>query len=392
MFASPDNSSKRPMRIAIVGSRGIPARCGVAETLAEEIARRLSVQGVEVTVFCEATQGGRAVRLGRIRLEYVRLMSGGPLGRLLYEVASLVRARKNFDVVYMLGYGSSLACWVPRLWGRKVWVNMGGLEWKRSKWGFLVRLWLKIMEGIACRAAHRIVFDNQALADEVQARCKPKAQVSVLAYGAHTVTKATDIEPLRAHGLEAGRYMLMVCRFEPENHVLEIVRAAAKRETGAPLIVVANSRADTAWQKEVMAHAGPMVRFLGPVYDQEVLLALRFHCKVYLHGHSVGGTNPSLLEAMGCGSLVLAHDNPFNREVLGSMGRYFMDEADLENKLVAAEDTPDRQRQMIGDGARDRVMNYYVWDQVATGYLNLMAQEMSRPATASEVSLHGASS
>lgn len=378
MSSSPDSSTKRPLRIAILGSRGIPARYGGFETFAEEIARRLSAQGVEVTVFCEATKGGRPMRLGRIRLEYVRVPKLGPLGRIWYEVRSLIRARKGHDVVYMLGYGSSFGCWIPRLFGRRVWINMDGLEWRRSKWGWFAKRWLKAMEGMACKAAHRLIFDNLALAEEVQVRRNPPASSSVLAYGAPLVVKPPGVDPLRALGLEAGRFILMVCRFEPENHVLEIVRAAAARDSGAPLIVVSNTSANNAWQKEVMAQAGPLVRFLGPVYDPEVLRALRFHSQLYVHGHSVGGTNPSLLEAMGCGNFILAHDNPFNREVLGPMARYFSDEQDLATKLVEAEQAPERQRRMTGDAARDRAMNHYSWDQVASGYLELLNHEVHR--------------
>ncbi len=380
------------MRIAIVGSRGIPARYGGFETFAEEIARRLSDQGVEVTVFCEASKGGRTMRMGRIRLEYVRLFGGGPLGRILYEVGSLLRCRKGYDVVYMLGYGTSFACWIPRLFGRKVWINMDGLEWRRSKWGPLAKSWLKAMEGIACRVAHRLIFDNQALADQVSERRKPQAAISVLAYGAPLVTKTPSVEHLHALGLEAHKYLLMVCRFEPENHVLEMVRAAASRDAGSPLIVVSNTNEDGQWQKEVMAQAGPLVRFLGPVYDQEVLRALRFHCLVYVHGHSVGGTNPSLLEGMGCGSYILAHDNPFNREVLGPMGSYFDCEADFADRLWDAERTSERQRRMVGDGARDRVMNYYNWEQVADGYFALLRAEVTHAPCAPRPSIQSASS
>lgn len=385
-------SPKRPLKIAILGSRGIPARYGGFETFAEEIARRLTDQGVDVSVFCEATKGGRSMRMGRIKLEYVPVPCRGPLGRILYEVGSLLRCIKGYDVVYMLGYGTSFACWVPRLFGRKVWINMDGLEWRRSKWGPLAKFWLKGMEGIACKVAHRLIFDNKALADQVQERRKPSAQISVLAYGAPLVIKTPDVEPLTALGLEARNYLLMVCRFEPENHILEMVRAAANRESGPPLIVVSNTNTDGAWQKEVMCHAGPLVRFLGPVYDQKTLRALRFHSQVYVHGHSVGGTNPSLLEAMGTGSFVLAHDNPFNREVLGPMGRYFVDEGDFADKLWDAERTSERQRRMIGDGARDRVMNKYNWSKVADGYLGLLNAEVAQSHTNSQASVQGATS
>ncbi|MEZ5975092.1 MAG: DUF1972 domain-containing protein [Planctomycetota bacterium] len=363
----------RPLRLAILGSRGIPARYGGFETFAQEIALRLSEQGVETTVFCEALAGGRPVRYGKVRLEYARAPFGGPPARILYDLFCLWRARSRYDVVYMLGYGSAFLCWIPRLFGTKVWINMDGIEWQRSKWGGFARWWLKSMEGIACRVANRLIFDNGALGHSVAQRRRNLPPQSVLAYGAPVVATPPDVGRLRTMGLEPGRYLLTVGRFEPENHLLEIVRAAAAREGGAPLIVVTSTAERTPWQREVLTHAGRLVRFVGPVYDQEVLRALRYHCLAYLHGHSVGGTNPTLLESMGCGNLILAHDNPFNREVLGEMGRFFADEADLSDKLWDVERMGERQRRLIGDGARDRVINLYTWDHVAHGYLELLS-------------------
>ncbi len=367
-----ESQTAKPLRVAILGSRGIPARYGGFETFAQEIAARLCERGVDVSVFCEAKSGGRPVRFGKVRLDYVHAFPKGPLGRIIYDLGCLWRARNKYDVVYMLGYGSSFLCWIPRLFGSRVWINMDGLEWRRSKWGPMARIWLKAMEGIACRVANRLVFDNQALASSVAQRRKVKGEISVLAYGAPVIGKTPDPAKIRSLGLEPGRYMLAVCRFEPENNLLEMVRAAAMRSEGAPLVVVSSTAERTPWQREVMAQAGPMVRFFGPVYDTQVLRALRFHSLAYVHGHSVGGTNPSLLESMGCGSLVLAHDNPFNREVLGEMGRYFADEEDFADKLWDIERMSERQRRMIGDGARDRIVNFYRWELVTEGYLGLI--------------------
>ena len=391
MTSEPDTPSSRPMRIAILGSRGIPARHGGFETFAQEIALRLSERGVEATVFCEAKAGGRPVRFGKVRLEYVRAPLAGPIARILYDLGGLLRCRKRYDVVYMLGYGSAFLCWIPRVFGRQVWINMDGLEWQRSKWGPLARLWLKTMEGLACRLAHRVIFDNQALQHAVAKRRKRIAPTSVLAYGAPVQTKAPDAARVRSLGLEPGRYLLAVCRFEPENNLLEIARAAAAREGGAPLVVVSTTEERTPWHKQVMAQAGPMVRFIGPVYDPAVLRALRFHALCYLHGHSVGGTNPSLLEAMGCGNLVLAHDNPFNREVLGEMGRYFVDEADLADKLWDIERMSERQRRLIGDGARDRVVNFYGWNAITDAYVHLLNEELADTQAAANPAFRQAS-
>ena len=136
--------SPKPLRIAILGSRGIPARFGGFETFAQEIALRLADHGVEVTVFCEAKPGGRPVRFGKVRLEYVKAPFGGPLARILYDLGGYLRTLRGYDVVYMLGYGSCVSWRGCRaLFGRKVWINMDGLEWRRSKWGPLAKLWLQ---------------------------------------------------------------------------------------------------------------------------------------------------------------------------------------------------------------------------------------------------------
>ncbi len=392
MTADSETPTSRPLRLAILGSRGIPARHGGFETFAQEIAARLSERGVEVTVFCEAKPGGRPVRYGKVRLEYVRAPFGGSLARVFYDLGALLRARKRYDVVYLLGYGSAFLAWIPRLFGRQLWINMDGLEWRRSKWGPLTSRWWKAMEGLAARWAHRLIFDNQAVALEVAQRRPKLAPHSVIAYGAPVQTQAPDPARVRALGLEPGRYLLTVCRFEPENNLLEIVSAAAQREGGAPLVVVSSTAERTAWQKKVMAHAGPLVRFIGPVYDPAILRTLRYHCQIYLHGHSVGGTNPSLLEAMGAGNMVLAHDNPFNREVLGEMGRYFSDPDDLADKLWDLERMSDRQRSLIGDGARDRVVNFYSWSAVTDRYIELLNESMSPEQTGASAPVRQASS
>src|SRR5579863_1049515 len=133
-------------KIAILGTRGLPANYGGFETFADEISKRLVQQGFYVTVFCEASSGSQPRKFGEVNLEYAPARKLGPLSTVAYDLACLWRARKGFDVVYMLGYGASLFCFLPRLWGTDVWINMDGLEWKRRKWSLVARSYLHLME------------------------------------------------------------------------------------------------------------------------------------------------------------------------------------------------------------------------------------------------------
>jgi len=169
-----------------------------------------------------------------------------------------------------------------------------------------------------------------------------------------------------------------VCRCEPENHVLELVRTHARSGTPRPLVVVANTDRDTPYCEQVLAWRSDRVRFLGPIYEPRVLSALRVHGHTYLHGHGVGGTNPSLLEAMGCGAFVIAFDNAFNREVLGPAGLYFQGEESLRAALEAASGTSSGEREALGRAARERVERHYTWEAVAQDYAALLGEVAER--------------
>lgn len=364
-----EKKTARP-RLAILGSRGIPARYGGFETFAEQISVRLVEAGFDVTVFCERAEGPRPTEYRGVRLEYVAAPALGPLGAPVFDVLSLVRARRSFDVVYMLGYGAGLFCWIPRLFGSEVWINMDGLEWKRAKWGPLGRAWLWAMSYAATLAASRLIFDNAAVRDEVvgtRRLCN-----SVVEYGAPVVEDEPDPSALEAFGLEPGSYYLVVCRVEPENHVLEIVRGFESSATLKDLVVVGNVAKRTPYVQRVLDAAGLRVRFPGPIYDAEVLRALRTHCAAYLHGHSVGGTNPSLLEAMACGNVAISHENPYNREVLGDDALYFRTEDELARRLSDCERLVPDERARLRARGRERVATYYSWERIAARYAEFL--------------------
>lgn len=365
------------LRIAILGTRGIPAGYGGFETFAEQLAVRLAARGHQVTVYAEAE--GRAPSPDRchqgVRVRERRRPHWGPASTLAYDSACLWDARRGHDLVYMLGYGAAWACWLPRALGTPVWINVDGLEWARSKWSAPARLYLRCMEWLAPRTATRLIADAQAIAARMQERYPRGAPCSFIAYGAEPVGQA-DPARLAQWGLEPGGYLLAVARPEPENHVLEIIEGCLLQPAALPLVVVGQVRADGSdYQRRLLALAGPRVRFIGGVYEPAQLQSLRLHAACHLHGHSVGGTNPSLLEALACGNWVIAHDNPFNREVARDAADYFADPAALAAALAAWSATPPAQRRARAARARQIIARHYTWEQIADRYEALALEQ-----------------
>lgn len=369
------NAAGGVMKIAILGARGIPARYGGFETFAEKLALGLAELGFQVTVFCEGQEGQPPTKYHEVELRYHSAPALGPLQTIVYDLKCLWSARRGFDVVYMLGYGVAPFCALPRLWHTTVWINPDGVEWARAKWNALAKFYFRCMEWFSVRAANRVIADARAIAAHLERRHGALPACSVIPYGCEIVSTPPDPAPLQMWGLKADRYFLVVCRLEPENHVLEILEAFRRSHSARHLVVVGNDRASTPYVQQLLTVRDPRIRMIGTVYDAPVLSALRSGAFAYLHGHSVGGTNPSLLEAMGCGNLVLAHDNPFNRETLGDEGLYFRTTVDLAATIDALESGPedlDRRRA----GARERARTFYNWNGIIEQYATLLRQSV----------------
>ena len=355
------------MKLAILGTRGIPAQYGGFETFAEELAVRLVQHGVDVTVFCERQAHDQYAEYMGVKLFYVPVFRLGPLSTIIFDLLCLWHARKAFRVVYMLGYGASLFCFLPRLWGNKVWINMDGLEWSRSKWSWAAKLWLRAMEALAMWTPNRIIADADGILKHLQGRYNHLPDASVISYGAKVVDIPPPISILDEFGLQSKSYLLVVCRLEPENHLLEIIEGYRTSTITLPLIILGNHLVGTSYVKSLVSYMNENIRFIGTVFNQGKLLALRYHSYAYIHGHSVGGTNPSLLEAMGCGNCIIAHDNQFNREVAGASALYFGDTSSLSEILSYMGDTSKNCM-----AARQIVRERYTWHKVVSEYLRLL--------------------
>jgi glycosyltransferase involved in cell wall biosynthesis len=367
------------MKIAILGTRGIPSHYGGFETFAEQLATRLVERGHEVTVYCEAGDGDQLDSYHGVRLSYVASPHVSSLSTILFDLRCLWEARKSYDVIYMLGYGSAVFCFLPRIWGTEVWINMDGIEWARAKWGFAARAYFRAMEAIAMWTANCVIADAENIRRHLVRRHARLPKCHVIAYGSNVPRVEPDLEEISKWHLQPNEYYLVVARLEPENNVQEIIagyRASGSRRT---LVIVGNHLTQTAYVKQITSVAGEGVLFVGGIYDPAVLQSIRFYARAYLHGHSVGGTNPSLLEAMACRNLVIAHDNPFNREVLDDCGMFFSTPKELSTIIRMLEEDHDRFAR-IRDSALRRVTESYNWDRVADQYCECLHDPANLPA------------
>jgi glycosyltransferase involved in cell wall biosynthesis len=359
------------MRIAMLGTRGVPARYGGFETAVEEIGQRLVLRGHEVTVYCrDARRTSPDTYLG-MRLVHLPSVKGKALETPTHMALSALHLATHPRHDVAIVFNSANAPFLPlmRLARTPVAVHVDGLEWKRAKWGWAGRRYYRWAESYAVRWADALIADAQGIADYYAEEFG--ADTELLSYGAPIqVSPCRDRLPELEVAPEG--YHLVVARFEPENHVEEIVAGYRRSSAERPLLVVGSAPYADEYTTRVRRAAGddPRIRILGGLWDQDQLDQLYAHCLTYVHGHSVGGTNPSLLRAMGAGTDVIAYDVSFNREVLGECGSYFAQPADLPDLFHAAERRPDLARRR-GAHHRSRAANLYDWLEVSAGYEQL---------------------
>ncbi|NEK94846.1 glycosyltransferase family 1 protein [Modestobacter muralis] len=363
------------LRIALVGTRGVPARYGGFETAVEEVGRRLAEDGHDVVVYCRTTAdaprpaehlGMRLVHLPALRRRSLETLSHTGL-----SVLHLLTHRVDAAIVF----NAANAPWLPlvRAAGIPVATHVDGLEWKRAKWGGIGKRYYRVVEALSVRWSDALIADARGIADYY--RDEFAAPTELIAYGAPKIDAAGS-DKLAGAGLTERGYHLVVARFEPENHVDVIVDGYRRSGAELPLVVVGSAPYADDYTRRVHSLADERVRFLGGVWDQELLDQLYANCATYLHGHSVGGTNPSLLRAIGAGAATIAYDVSFNREVLETSGRYFSTAEDVATALTAAEADPARTRK---DGKRARLLSArYDWDHVAQGYAQLCRRLAAR--------------
>ena len=363
------------MRIAMVGTRGVPARYGGFETAIEEIGQRLVERGHEVLVYCRGAEQPRPeshLGMELVHLPAARKKSLETLSHSALSVAHLFRQRKRVDAAVLFNAANSPFLPVMRAAGIPTAVHVDGLEWRRSKWAGTGRHYYRTAESLAVRWGDALIADAKGIADYYQEAFG--AETELIAYGAPIQVDA-GAERISELSLVPRKYHLVVARFEPENHVFEIVSGYSKSTATLPLAVVGSAPYADEYTARISAVAArdSRIHLLGGVWDQQQLDELYANALTYLHGHSVGGTNPSLLRAIGAGTGTIALDVVFNREVLGDDGLFFSSPDDLLEKLEKAETDPGEMLRR-GSALRDRAGSLYRWDDVAEKYEELLGR------------------
>lgn len=367
--------SEEALRIALVGTRGVPARYGGFETAMEEVGRRLVERGHIVTAYCRNGNSGAQpdpdayLGMRLIHLPALRHRSLETLSHTFASATHVAFSRRRYDAVIMCNGANSVAIPVLHAAGVPVAVNVDGLEWRRSKWGRVARRYYRAAEGLSVRWADALVADARGIADYYW--WEFGAGMREIPYGAPDLSDM-GTDRLTELGLTADGYHLVVARFEPENNVAIMIEGYLRSDARLPLIVVGSNPYPTDYADTVqrLADRSDRVRLLGGVWDQELLDQLYKGALTYLHGHSVGGTNPSLLRAMGAATATIAYGCTFNREVAGEQGIYAATSDEVARALTEAEEFPLAMRRR-GAGLAGRARERYTWDAVTDAYEQL---------------------
>ena len=364
--------------LRILGTRGIPAAHGGFETFAEYLALYLVKQGWRIVVYCQDDGSGPIFEDNWQGVERVRIpvSQSGPKGTIVFDWLATAHAARHSDLCLTLGYNTAAFCARLRIKGIPNLINMDGIEWSRAKWGPLARTWLWLNERAGCWLGNHLISDHPQIKAHLETRVASR-KITTIPYGADALPDA-PAKPVRALGLEPGRYLTVIARPEPENSLLEIVRGYSARPRGRQLVVLGNYQEGNAYQRAVKECASDEVRFVGAIYDKRAVQSLRFHSAAYVHGHRVGGTNPSLVEALGAGNAVIAHDNRFNRWVAGDGAVYFTSAEDLSACLDEMLAHPERLGTM-GAASRLRYAEEFTWPQVLAQYEQLLEGHLPRP-------------
>jgi glycosyltransferase involved in cell wall biosynthesis len=355
------------MRIALLGTRGIPANYGGFETFAEELSTRLVQRGHSVTVYCREKypealyRGVRVVYLPSIRHKY--------LDTLAHTFISTLHLLGNrADAVLYCNAANAIFTVLPRLTGMPVALNVDGIERKRKKWNSFAKAWYLMSERLATILPNEIVTDAEVI--EAYYAQQYNKRSTFIAYGADMIREEST-EVLDRLKLQKKGYFLYVSRLEPENNALQVRQAFEKVRTPLKLALVGSAPHAHDYIRKVKQTSDPRVVMPGAIFGKGYR-ELGSHCFAYVHATEVGGTHPALIEAMGRRALVMYRDTPENAEVCGDTGLPFSDEAQLVARMEEAIRMSEAERASYGERAEARVRARYDWEVVTTQYEQML--------------------
>ena len=354
-------------KISIIGTVGLPASYGGFETLTEYLTKDLG-KTYDITVYCSSKAYNNKLKsYNNAQLKYIPLNANG-VQSILYDIFSIFSSLRRVDTLLILGVsGCIILPFVKLISNKRIVVNIDGLEWKRAKWGKAAKKYLKYSEKLAVKYADKVVSDNKVIQQYVKDFYNIDSEL--IAYGAdHTSNEALTTKVLEDYPVVSGEYAFKVCRIEPENNI-HIILAAFSQTPTLNLVIVGNWNISI-YGEEMKLTYGQFsnIYLLDPIYDQNILNQIRSNCYVYIHGHSAGGTNPSLVEAMYLGLPILAYGVNYNVETTKNKATYFSDELELVALLGNIEKM---NLKVMALEMKDIAVENYKWEQIAKQYASI---------------------
>jgi glycosyltransferase involved in cell wall biosynthesis len=358
--------------IGVYGARAIPSTYSGYETFLATLLPQLAARGHRVTMYCRATEGVETGPYLGVERVWLPAVPGKQFNTLSHGLLAAMRARAaRHDVCLVVNVANAPGCALQRWTGQPVVLNTDGQEWLRGKWGRLGRAWFRSSARIAHRAATALVSDCVAMADVYEQEFGARTTVIPYCVPDRGLRRGTGV--LDDFGLEHRGYYVVAGRLNPENNVDRVAESYARSDRPEPLVVlgVANYDSPVAANLRALAARDERIRLGGHLHDRDRFLELLGAAKAYVHAHSVGGMNPSLVEAMRAGAYVVALDTPFNREVVGEHGRYFLLDHLPERLSRDARRAP-AEMQMYRDATQQRALERFAIDGVVDAYESLL--------------------
>ncbi len=355
------------MNIAIIGTRGIPNHYGGFEQFAQYLSLGLVKRGHRVTVYNSKNHPYQQSDWNGVKIIhcYDPEEKCGTAGQFIYDLNCIRNTRKhNYDIILQLGYtSSSIWGWLLPFHKSVITTNMDGLEWKRSKYSKPVQRFLLHAERTAVKYSHHLISDSLGIKRYL--KLKYNRTTTYIPYGADLVTNPSE-DILLKYDLEPNGYNMLVARLEPENNIEMVLDGHVLSKSQLPFLIIGNHNAQYGDYLQKRYHDHPSIRFIGGLYDIQILNSLRYYSQLYFHGHSVGGTNPSLLEAMSSYALICAHQNIFNRSILEKHAFYFSTHEEVAQLILNIK--KEDHRNFIEINAR-KIQNRFSWETVIEQYL-----------------------
>lgn len=361
-------------KLIITGIRGIPGEHGGFESFAEKLALFLSHNNWEVIVYCQkkGLQKNKTIVWNGINCRYIYMKKDNSLSTIFFDFKTIIDSLKYKKyLILTLGYNTALFNILYFFLLRKNIINMDGIEWKRERWSLPVKLWFYFNEKIAKLFSTHMVADHPEIKKHLNTFNLFNNKITIIPYGANALSIKSKTFILQKLNLSKNKYAILIARPVPENSILQVVRAFSLKKRDIKLLILGSYSKTNHYHKLVLNEANSNVVFAGAIYDQEMLSDLRSNALFYIHGHTVGGTNPALVEGLGAGQAIIAHDNKFNRHVAKSAAVYFYDEKSLDNIFDNLINNKILIKKLRTNAKSEFIKNYQ-WDYILDKYEKLL--------------------